>query len=818
MLLPLLLALQAAGAPPPRSAAAVPAAVARPAEPAAAGVPAATSPDGARRVGEVFSGRAGATSLSAPAPRSEATITVDGVLDEPVWDEAARLTGFSTYSPVDGRPSRDSTDVLVWYSSTAIHFGVRAYAGPGQVMATLADRDRITNDDWVQILLDTFNDKRRAFMFAVNPLGIQTDGMRSEGAGGPGFNRAALAASDLSQDFIWQSKGRITDWGYEVELRVPFKSLRFQAGRTQDWGIQVVRNTQRTGYQDTWAPVKRAGASFQVQSGRLTGLTDLRRGLVLDVTPVTTAFANGAPSAGTAGEAWRYASRGQFGADVRWGVTPNLTMNATAFPDFSQVEADVGQIPGDVRFALFFPELRPFFTEGSEQFDSPGRLVYTRQIVQPIAAAKLTGKLTRADLGVLAAVDGAAYSADGRSNPLFGIVRYRKDLGLASNAGVVLTERQEAGGFNRVLSTDARIFLTPIYTLSYNVGGSWTGTPQATGAFAPNFDVGLGRTGRGAGFLYGITGISDRFETRAGFVPRNDFVEPRIFQRFSFFSTPGSWWDQHTIFFATRALWNWDGFGRDLPLERRLSVSNTLTFRGGWNASVVPGVEWFRFDPARYADYRVLAPGPEGPDARPFTPGRTIAARYVRADVRTPQFRYAGLAGSVAVSNAEPDFFETDITDRFDWDVTADLRPTPKIRAQALWRHSQFTRQRDGTRLLTTTIPRLRLEYQLNRWVFFRFVGQYERRFRDALRDPATGFPIGRVQAGGTVAPVAALNSNRLRADWLFSFLPNPGTVVFAGYGSTVTEDDAFSFRRMERQQDGFFVKVSYLMRAGGLR
>ncbi|MCU0623751.1 MAG: carbohydrate binding family 9 domain-containing protein, partial [Gemmatimonadaceae bacterium] len=790
----LLLALQVAGAAPVS---------ARPAEPVATPGATAPGPDVGRRVGEVFSGRAGTAALAAPAPKSEDSLRIDGVLDEPVWAEAVRLTGFSTYNPVDGRPSRDSTDVLVWYSSTAIHFGIRAYAPPGQVQATLADRDRITNDDWVQILLDTFNDKRRAFMFAVNPLGIQSDGMRSEGAAGPGVNRAALVSSDLSQDFIWSSKGRITDWGYEVELRIPFKSLRFQAGRTQDWGIQIIRNTQKTGYQDTWAPVKRAGASFQVQSGRLTGLTELKRGLVLDVTPVTTAFANGAPPpTGAATNDWRYVSRGQFGADVRWGVTPNLTMNATAFPDFSQVEADVGQIPGDVRFALFFPELRPFFTEGSEQFDSPGRLVYTRQIVQPVAAAKLTGKLTRADLGVLAAVDGAQYSADGRTNPLFGIVRYRKDLGVASNAGLVFTERNEGGAFNRVLSTDARIFLTPIYTLNYSLGGSWTGTPQGAGGFAPNFDFGLGRTGRGAGFLYGITGISDRFEARAGFVPRNDFVEPRIFQRFSFFSTPGSWWDQLTLFVASRALWNWNGFGRELPLEQRVSVSNSLTFKGGWNASVIPGFEWFRFDPARYADYRVLTTGIGGGAALPFTPGRTIAARYVRADVRTPQFRRFGVAGGFALSNAEPDFFETDIANRFDWDITADLRPTPQIRAQALWRHSQFTRRRDGTRLLTTTIPRLRLEYQLNRWVFFRFVGQYERRFRDALRDPATGFPIGRVQSDGTVAQVDALNSNRLRADWLFSFLPNPGTVVFAGYGSTLTEDDAFSFRRMERQQD----------------
>jgi hypothetical protein len=192
--------------------------------------------------GAVHHGRRG--ELEVRPPRVEgasAELRVDGVLDEPVWQTAARLTGFSQFQPADGLPATDSTEVLVWYSPTAIHFGVRAFAPPGTVNATLADRDRITADDHVMILLSTFDDARQAMAFAVNPLGIQLDGTLVEtgnmGGGGFGDNTArARELVDPSADFVYASKGRVTAAGYEVELRIPFKSLRYQPTDVQRWG------------------------------------------------------------------------------------------------------------------------------------------------------------------------------------------------------------------------------------------------------------------------------------------------------------------------------------------------------------------------------------------------------------------------------------------------------------------------------------------------------------------------------------------------------------------------------------------------------
>src|SRR5258706_148985 len=379
--------------------------------------------------------------LDVRVPRIEATVHIDGVLDEDVWRQAALLTGFSQYRPVDSRPAEDSTQVLVFYTADAIYFGIRAFEKHGNVVrATLADRDNIGADDNIQILLDTFNDRRRALLFAVNPYGAQQDGVRSEGlAGAAGGANAGFrfdGVIDLNPDYVYQSHGRLTSWGYEIEVRIPFKSLRYQSGATQDWGLQVVRTTQLTGYEDTWAPVVRASASYLIQSGSLKALTGMRRGLVMDVSPEFTSRVDGSPGATSYG----YGTVDpQLGLNLRWGITQNLSLTGTANPDFSQVEADVGQVTVNQRFALFFPEKRPFFLEGLEQFDTPNALIYTRRIVSPIAGAKLTGKVGGTAVAYIGAVDDAGVSG-GNNNSMVNLLRLRRDLGASSTLGLAYTD------------------------------------------------------------------------------------------------------------------------------------------------------------------------------------------------------------------------------------------------------------------------------------------------------------------------------------------------------------------------------------------
>jgi len=283
-----------------------------------------------------FHGRQG--ELVARVPAHDATATIDGSLDESVWQSAARLTGFSSYLPFDGRPAPDSTDVLVWYSSSAVYFGIRAFETHGPVHATLAARDRIDSDDYVQLLIDPFNDRRRAFVFGVNPLGVQADGTRTDGGGsgapnvrGQTFGGNPPANIDLSTDFVFESKGRVTDFGYEVEVRIPLTSIRFQGSDPQDWAFQVLRFAQHSGYQETWTPARRGAASLLVQSGTLSGFTGLRRDQVVELNPEFTSVRGGQRVM----DDWVTSTDNSLGGNLRWRVAPNLTINGTARPDSS---------------------------------------------------------------------------------------------------------------------------------------------------------------------------------------------------------------------------------------------------------------------------------------------------------------------------------------------------------------------------------------------------------------------------------------------------------------------------------------------------
>src|SRR5438876_8258551 len=407
----------------------------------------------------IYSGRG--RQLDVRIPRFEAEVVIDGDLSDATWARAALLTGFSQYAPNDGVSAVDSTQVLVWYSANAIYFGIRAYELHGQPTATLADRDQIFGDDNVQILLGTFHDGKKALMFAVNPLGVQGDGALIEGANisASGFIGGAVIGReqpDLSPDYVFQSRGRVTPWGYEVEVRIPFKSLRYQPKQPQDWSLNIVRQIKHSGFEDSWFPARRASATFIGQSGNLVGLSGMHRGLVVDLNPEATGKATGAPTA--LGGAYNYdMGNPQIGGNVRWGLSDNLNLNGTIKPDFSQVESDAGQLAFDPRQALFFSEKRPFFLEGSELFQVPQGRIYTRRIGQPVAAVKLTGNASGTDIGFLSAVDQQFASATGTNNPIFNILRAQHGLGRGSRVGLVYTDRIEGSDYNRVAEVDTRL-------------------------------------------------------------------------------------------------------------------------------------------------------------------------------------------------------------------------------------------------------------------------------------------------------------------------------------------------------------------------
>lgn len=762
--------------------------------------------------GPVYVGRDGQTDVQ--LPRLELEATVDGRLDEPAWSSAALLTGFSQFSPNDQVAAADSTHVYVWYSPTAIHFGIRAYDASG-ARATVAERDRIFTDDNVQILLGTFNDGRQATFFAVNALGAQADGVLVERGQEGGSYRSAAGVReppDLSPDFVFESKGRLTDFGYEVEIRIPFKSLRYNAGDAQTWALNVVRQTQRTGYEDTWAPAKRSAASFLTQSGRLSGLTDLRRGVVLDVIPEVTNRWQGAQ----APDGWDYDGQGaQFGATVRWGITNNLSLNGTANPDFSQVESDAGQIGFDPRLALFFPERRPFFLDGIEQFSVPNRLIYTRRIVQPEAAVKLTGKAMGTDIGVLSAVDDVLGSATGEHHPIVNLLRVQRDVGRQSRLGLVYTDRVDGDDWNRVGGLDGRIVWDDIYAVRFQgaVSGTRTAGASETG---PLWDFRFNRDGRQLGLRYRITGIANDFDAQSGFINRVGIVNANLMNAWTIYGTQGAFFENFTSDVTLDGTWKYDAFvGGDASQDRKLHLNFNSRLRGGWSAGASVLIESFGYDPDIYAGYAVELPQPGGgADTVAFvgTPRLPNLDWVLRA--ATPEFSQFS-ANAFVLWGKDENFYEWSSGDIFFGDVGVTFRPVPQLRLDARYITLRVARHSDGSQVHKEQVARMVLQYQPTRSLFVRFIGQYGTDRTDSLRDDSrTDAPILiRNPETGVYERTAAQESRTFRGDVLLSYVPTPGTIVFLGYGNTMLARDALADAALRRDEDSFFLKLSYLFR-----
>ena len=766
--------------------------------------------------GPVYDGRAGKTAVS--IPRAERAPVVDGLLDEPEWAAAAQLTGFSQFFPNDGVPAQDSTQVLVWYSGTALHVGVRAFAAPGTVRATLADRDRITQDDNIQLFLGTYNDSRQAMVFAVNPFGIQSDGVLTEtgaATGGGGFASSttkAREATDVAPDYVWRSKGRLTATGYEVEIAIPFKSLRYRNGDVHTWQLNVVRTVQATGHEHTWTVTKRASASFLAQSGTLTGLRDLQRGVTVDLIPTITSSTVGSP--GTAASTWRYQTeRPDIGGSARWGITSNLTLSGTANPDFSQVEADATQFSADPRIAVFFPERRPFFLESQEQFTVPNRLIYTRRIGQPVFATKLTGKQQGFDIGVLTAADSRASSVTGRDTPLFGIVRLQRDLGKQSRLGMVYTDRSEGSTSNRVLGVDGR-FVRGVYSVQAQAARSITRNARTTTA-APLWDLSAVRNGRAFYARYQLNGISRDFDAQSGFIARPGIANLSATHRWNHFGAPGALVEVFSPEVYMLGRYQYADFVNRRPAQdAQLHLRTNTRLRGGWQV----GLQWLReefgYDRDLYTNYVLLQPGAGGRvDTLPYTGTKRLPNYDWVASVGTPEFKRFS-ATTVAVWGQDENFPEWSSADILIFNQTLNLRPTEQLRVSGTWAYETFRRQTDGSLVLSRNTPRIRAEYQVTRQVFVRVIGEHSVVQQDSLRDDSrTELPVYLRQGDGSLRRAEAFRRTRARLDVLFSYLPSPGTVVYLGYGDQLRADEPNGARTLRRSADVFFAKVSYLFR-----
>jgi Domain of unknown function (DUF5916) len=764
----------------------------------------------------VYNGRAG--QLAVEIPRVNAEVPIDGTLDAPAWDQAARLTGFSQFLPIDGVPAADSTTVLVFTTKKAIYFGIRAYEAHGPVHATVADRDNISADDYVQIYLDTSHDHRTAYVFGVNPLGIQADGILSEGlqtkGGGFGARADTRDTVDLSTDYTWRSRGHVTDVGYEVEIAIPFASIRFASGE-QHWRLNILRQVQHSRYVDTWAPARLANASFLAQSGTLGGLTDLARGVVLDVNPELTSQVDGGP----APNGWRYGVQPLHpGGNIRWGPTDNLTVDGTVRPDFSQVESDVPQIMFDPRQALFFPEKRPFFLDGLEQFDTPNALVDTRRVVQPNGALKLTGELGGASLGVLSAIDTDSASLTGRDDPVMNVIRAQRQLG-ATTVGVLGTDREVGARFNHVGGLDGRAVFGHVYDLRWQgvMSATHSDSVHGVGGF---WDALFERNGHRLRLSYEITGIDPHFVDQSGFVARAGIVNLVLDNAIVFYGKAGGLFESYTFDFAQNTTWVYDAFfalhrGEDV----RWHFSNAVNLRGGWVFNGNVFIETYGYDPTLYQNDYIAKKTATGIDTVPYAAGRTtgnLPNLDIVTGFGTPRWKGFDMTLQT-VTGFDDNYYEWSSAWLFNANATLNWRPNERAHISLIYAQNQLVRRSNDTQVYVQRVPYLEVAYQLSRPISVRLIGQYNSAWQAALRDDGrTNDPILiRDPATGALAPAAQYVSNDVSASVLFSYQPTPGTVVFLGYGGGYTEPWAFNFTGLTRTSDHFFIKVSYLLHLG---
>ena len=533
--------------------------------------------------------------------------TIDGRIDEEVWLRAAVFKDFYQTNPGNNTAASKPTEALMMYDEKNLYIAFKCWDEKDKIRATVAKRDEVFGEDNVRVWLDTYNDQRRAYVIGFNPLGIQQDGIFTEGQG-----------ADFSVDIVMESKGVIEDWGWSVEVKIPFKSLRYTAGKGKFWGVNVARNIDRLNDElDQWMPDDRDVSGFLVKSGRITGLDEIKYERTLEIVPSVTIAETGSrkrtiptsiinangfdptfyPIGITdPGKFVNNPIRPDLSLNLKYTVSPNVTLDAAINPDFAEIEADAPVVSANQRFPIFFTEKRPFFLEGKEIFDSPLQPFYSRTIVDPDLAVKVTGKTGKNSFGLLVASDNAPgnYSEDERGdldacqqsrqyfpnqfircgieefvdkNALFGVLRLKRDIGNQHNIGFFATARTFPKNRNFTSGFDGVFKLNQKTILNFQV----LGTHSRKFFYNPNEDNTRYRTGNGIGYQISLDYTTDTHGWYAEAVGRSrDYRADAGFTRRT---------NTNSIFFANRVS------TRSKPKEKiiRLNWQQVARYTYDWN-------------------------------------------------------------------------------------------------------------------------------------------------------------------------------------------------------------------------------------------
>lgn len=736
-------------------------------------------------------------------PRFVVPPTIDGKLDESLWKQAAVFANFVQIQPGDNiAPSRE-TIAYVGYDEKHLYIGFHAFEDPKLVRATCAIRDDIFADDNVRITLDTFNDQRRAYVLFFNPFGIQADSILTDGQqNGP----------DFSVDIVMESKGVLLDDGYSVEVKIPFKSLRYAAGNGQMWGFNAGRMIpHRNNENDSWMPIQRDVSSLR-QIGKITGLTDIVNERSLEIVPSITFSESGEriedPSLPMGSRLLNGPIKMDVGVSVKYQITPNVTLDAAVNPDFAEVEADAPVVRANERFPIFFPEKRPFFLEGIDYFRTALQVVNTRNIADPDVAVKLTGKTGRNTFGLLSAIDRFPGT---KTKAYVGVMRFKRDFGVQSNIGMIATTYHfGAQRHNNLAGMDGKFQLTPqrfvdfqfvVTNSNRHFFNPDTNAAEYRGgngiAYTANYDY----TGKNVGYRFGVSGRSKDYRADVGFTRRTDThgasgglrlgIEPDSKRTLISFTTRSSGSfsiDEQGRLQSFRTSFNTEwGFQKQFRIETGTDFEVARIYEDEFGARRNATQQGIFFGESFRKANQFTS---DGEIEKTFGEKVSISAGYgvttnafdfdFGASERYPRVSPAALAGSSQLDPGKSLSFQ--------YSLGLSLQPTEPWSIELSYEREKLRRNDNRLTAFDSNIYSFRSTYQFTRFTFTRIRVDYE-------------------TVDGTI-----------NSQLVFGWNPNPGTAFYVGYNDNSNYRAFNEF--LGRFDEGFrrdgrrvFIRMSYLFR-----
>lgn len=662
------------------------------------------------------------------AVRVETPPELDGLISEEVWDSIPPATDFVQQNPDEGAPSTQRTEVRIGFDDSNLYFGVICFdTEPERIVVTQNRRDGSLEDtDSVQLLIDAYNDGQNAFVFGTSPTGIEFDaqvtkagqtrgsgGGPARAGGGAGAQRAGAAAFNLNWDAVWKVRSQVTERGWESEIVIPFRTLRYRPGSDQTWGLNISRNIRRRNELSFWSPVSRAFQFSQIElAGKLHGV-EARTHRNLKLLP----YVIGGVSQDFRRAEGRSDTEIDGGLDVKYSLTPGLTLDATVNTDFAQVEVDDVQI-NLTRFDLFFPEKRPFFLENSGffEFGSPREveiffsrrigLDENRQEVPIDAGGRVSGKMGKYQVGFL---NMQTRHAEGRAPANnYAVGRVSRELPNRSSIGVIGVNRQSVGelegvgAYNRTFGADANIGIGKYANWFTYVAGTQTpGLEGESHAYSSRLDFDDATHRISVSYLE----VGGNFNPEVGFVRRVKFRKPSASYRYSYYPKKGAWRsiEPHAFF------QNWYTLGTNdkesgfehYHLDSRLQNGGRLGLAYNRNFErisrpflVFPGVT---IPIGRYQFGETIANFQSDPSATFFGGGTFAVGNFYSGDITALSLtggvrKGQNLTWTFSWSRNNIDLpvgaFNTDLASlRFNWSIT------PKSYFQTLSQYSNRTNQ-----------------------------------------------------------------------------------------------------------------------------